>query len=427
MKILSIETSCDETAVAIVEATGSLDKPKFQVLAKTIHSQIDVHKEFGGVFPSLAKREHAKNIVPVLENVLKSYLSVTPAKAGAQALKNNYKSIDSHLRGNDELSKILEREPGLFEATVKFLNEYEKPEIDMIAVTEGPGLEPALWVGINFARVLSIAWQIPLIGVNHMEGHMASVLLKQNGGKFEARNQKSETNSKSEIRNSKQKKIKFPALALLISGGHTELVEIESWNKYKILGKTRDDAVGESYDKVARLLGFPYPGGPQISQLAAKFREKRKAKSEKNDLEIRFPRPMINSVDLDFSFSGLKTAVLYKIQDLGDKIQDPKIKIQIAGEFEKAIADVLVSKVGNALNKSDFEMIIVAGGVVANEYLRERLTEIATNYGIKIAFPDLADSTDNAQMIACAGYFKGFEKTAKIGLKIKANGGLTYQ
>jgi N6-L-threonylcarbamoyladenine synthase len=386
MKILAIETSCDETAVAIVEATGGLDNPKFTVLAKAINSQIDIHKEFGGVFPTLAKREHAKNIVPLLSSVIPQIR--LQDYEGSRSLKKETKEV---------IKEILNREEGLFDATIKFLEEFEKPEIDMIAVTSGPGLEPALWVGINFARAISIAWQIPLISVNHMEGHLTSVLL----------------NSQT---------VEFPALGLLISGGHTELVNIENWNQYKILGKTRDDAVGESYDKVARLLGFPYPGGPKISELAETYR----SQSEKSD--FKFPRPMINSNDLDFSFSGLKTAVLYKIKDLKEieTELDNKLKIQISGEFEEAVADVLISKLDKALKFKNYRSMIVGGGVVANQYIKSKIKELGDTNEIQSYFPEKADSTDNAQMIASAGYLKSFKVSPKIGLEIKAVGGLTY-
>jgi N6-L-threonylcarbamoyladenine synthase len=408
MKILAIETSCDETAVAIVEATGGLDNPQFNVLSKAINSQIDIHTEFGGVFPTLAKREHAINIVPVLEQCL---LRITNSKS-----QISNKLQITNLKLQTEIKEILSREEGLYESTIKLLEEFEKPKIDMIAVTSGPGLEPALWVGINFARALSIAWQIPLIDVNHMEGHITSVLLKQNRRKSEILNPKIENNE-----------IEFPALGLLISGGHTEIVDIEKWNQYKILGKTRDDAVGESYDKVARLLGFPYPGGPQISAMAQKFRN---SKSEilNSKLDIKFPRPMINSNDLDFSFSGLKTAVLYKIKDL-TKLEnqiDKNLQLQIAAEFEESVKDVLVSKLNKALTTKNYKSIIVGGGVVANQFIKSKIKDLGDKNEINTYFPEKSDSTDNAQMIACAGYLKSFKIAPKIGTEIKAIGGLTY-
>lgn len=398
MKILAIETSCDETGVAIVKASGDLNNPKFEVLSKAINSQIEKHKEYGGVYPTLAKREHARNIVPVLEEVLNDYCHCeTVSKSTLTDKEETLKQVQGDRL--KEIENILEREPELFDKTVKFLESFDRPDVDMIAVTSGPGLSPALWVGINFAKAISLAWQIPMLSVNHMEGHMASVLLRQDGNS----------------------KIQFPTLSLLISGGHTELVEIKNWNEYKILGKTRDDAVGESYDKIARLLGIPYPGGPEISRLAIDFRKKNL------ENEFKFPRPMIESNDLDFSFSGLKTAVLYKIQDLGNKIQGEKIKIKIAGEFEQAVVDVLMQKVANALNTNDFKSIIVAGGVVANQYIRQNISNLAKDYGLDVHFPNLEDSTDNAQMIAVAGYLKTLREKPEINPEIEADSNLTYK
>jgi N6-L-threonylcarbamoyladenine synthase len=400
MKILAIETSCDETAAALVEASGDLSDPNIKVLSKSINSQIDAHKEYGGVYPSLAKREHARNIVPVVSEVLESKKEIE---------KEILKQVQ------DDIRVVLEREPKLFEASKKFLEKTPRPDVDMIAVTSGPGLEPALWVGINFAKALSLAWNIPLIPVNHMEGHIASVLLKQNrGSKSEASISKFETNQKHKTPNSKQ--IKFPTIGLLISGGHTELVEVSNWNEYKILGKTKDDAVGESYDKVARMLGFPYPGGPKISELAAKGRAE-----GLNDEDIVFPRPMINSDDLDFSFSGLKTAVLYKIQKLGNLSEDQKIII--AREFEDAVTDVLVAKTKKAIKNGNFKSLIVAGGVVANKHIREKLNEL----DIRVYYPEFEDCTDNAQMIAATAYIKSFQEKPSVNPNIKAEGNLTYK
>jgi N6-L-threonylcarbamoyladenine synthase len=381
MKILAIETSCDETAAALLDASGDLDHPQFEVLAKKVHSQIEDHKEYGGVYPSLAKREHAKNIIPVTAEVL--------------GLEKTEVNIDSNKL--KEVEEILEREPELFQAFKDFVSTVSKPEIDTIAVTNGPGLEPALWVGINFAKALSLIWNIPVMPTNHMEGHMASVLL--NSGT-----------------------VQFPAVALLISGGHTELVEINNWNEYKILGKTKDDAVGESYDKVARLLGIPYPGGPEISKLAQVYRNA----GIQND--IKFPRPMINSNDCDFSFSGLKTAVLYKIQELsadGRQLTAQKKEI-IAGEFEQAVVDVLINKTNKVFESGKYKSLIVAGGVVANEYIRENLSNVANQNDVQIHFPNFEDSTDNAQMIAVAGYLKSFKTKPSKSIEFSANGSLTY-
>lgn len=253
MRLLAIETSCDETALAIVEESEegrTSDTFTFRVLANNTLSQIDVHKEYGGVFPALAKREHARALVPLLLETLKD----------ASLYKETSRHvIESPLR--QDFQDILEREPDLF---AKFINEIphiNPPEIDAIAVTMGPGLEPALWVGINFAKALSLIWKKPVIAVNHMEGHLVSALLKQ------AQTHADGTRTDAEMI---QLQIpKFPILALLVSGGHTELVLMRDFGVYEVIGETKDDAVGEAFDKVARILGLPYPGGPEISKLAA--------------------------------------------------------------------------------------------------------------------------------------------------------------
>ena len=242
MKILAIETSCDETAIAIIEGTGDEKSTEFKVLGNALLSQVDIHKEYGGVFPALAKREHAKNLVPILESALEE----------AQMLREDLQVIPDEARSN--LSKILEREPGLEEQFFNFILECEPPAIDAIAVTSGPGLEPALWVGINFARALSVVWHKPIVSVNHMEGHILSALSSYQGEALII------------------KGVAMPVLGLLISGGHTELVLMKEWLTYELLGQTRDDAVGEAFDKVARMLKLPYPGGPQISKLAEEAR-----------------------------------------------------------------------------------------------------------------------------------------------------------
>jgi len=377
MKILAIETSCDETAFSLVEATGEISSPSFNVLNTSLFSQIDIHKEYGGVFPALAKREHAKNAVPLLKEVL------------GKEVKTGFTEITPE---KEELIKqILEREINLFEKLQNFLKENPKPDLDMLAVTYGPGLEPALWVGINFARALSVAWDIPLLPVNHMEGHLTSVLLEE-------------------------KVAQLPAISLLISGGHTELIHIEDWGKYKVIGKTKDDAVGEAYDKVARMLDIPYPGGPEISRLAKEARDE-----NLTDNEISFPRPMINTKDLDFSFSGLKTAILYTVQKIKD-ITDLKKK-NIAREFEQAVVDVLIKKTERALNQSGSNTLIVGGGVIANKYIRENLSKLAQN----VYFPTQSLSTDNATMIAIAGYIKQFEYEPIINPGIKALGNASIE
>ena len=288
MKILSIETSCDETAISIVDTDGK----EFKVLGNSLLSQIDLHKEYGGVFPTLAKREHSRNLIPVLKQVLE--------KAGFENSKLQ--------TTNDKIKEILNREPELLEQFLKFIPTIQTPDIDAIAVTQGPGLEPALWVGINFAKALSVAWKKPIIPVNHMEGHIFSALLKEDG-----------KDSKFYIQN-----LKFPILALLISGGHTQLVLSKKFLEYEIIGETLDDAVGEAFDKTARMLGLPYPGGPEISKLAEKVGHVTS--------DFKFPRPMLRSNTCDFSFSGLKTSVLYTLKKIPELTTE--IKQKVAKEFE---------------------------------------------------------------------------------------------
>lgn len=407
MKILSIETSCDETALAIIEAEGDLDNPKFEIISEALNSQIDIHKEYGGVFPAVAKREHARNLVPLLEELNSKFQTESNSnKIPDQVRDDKTDEIPEQVLNDktDEIQKLLEREPQLTEKLFSFLETHEKPDLDLITVTSGPGLEPCLWTGINFAKALSIVWQIPLLPVNHMEGHISSILINQNRG-----------STKSEIRNPK---INFPTLALLISGGHTELVLIKSWGKYEVIGQTKDDAVGEAYDKVARLLGLPYPGGPEIAKLAEEAREKDLPFSE-----ISFPRPMVNSKDFDFSFSGLKTAVLYKTQELGE-ISDDMKKI-IAREFEQAIVDVLKKKVTDAIDQFDIKNLIVGGGVISNQYIRKNLQELVEEKDIEVFFPEQKLSTDNAVMIGMAGYLKSFREQAVVNPEIKAEGNLS--
>ncbi|MEK7652445.1 MAG: tRNA (adenosine(37)-N6)-threonylcarbamoyltransferase complex transferase subunit TsaD [Patescibacteria group bacterium] len=406
MKILSIETSCDETAVAIVEANGGFENPSFKILGNSLLSQIEIHKEYGGVFPSLAKREHAKNLVPLLENTLKQFgfhlEAELPSKISDVKIK--------------EIEKILERESGLFEKLKELLLKIEIPNIDAIAVTYGPGLEPALWVGLNFAKALSIAWNKPLIPINHMEGHIFSVLMHEKN-KFPISNLSTYGRS--------PEGRQFPMISLLISGGHTELVLIKDWLDYEIIGQTRDDAVGEAFDKVARMLGLPYPGGPYISALAEMSRINADKKSQINADEnlhksapclrksasnlrssatFRFPRPMINSDNFDFSFSGLKTSVLYKIKKLPELTN--RIKKEIAREFEDAVVDVLISKTKKALQKYNAKTLIIGGGVVANKQIRQEFTKLAEKQNIKLMLPENSLSTDNAVMIGIAGYFR---------------------
>jgi len=374
MKILSIETSCDETALAILKASGE-NTPVFKILSSSLNSQIELHKEFGGVFPNLAKREHANNFPHLLNEVF-------------ERLKEKDNILEIEIK--DEVIKLLEREEVMSEKLINYVETHEKPDIDMIAVTSGPGLEPALWVGINAARALSLMWNIPVLPVNHMEGHIASVLLNENTD------------------------IQFPSISLLISGGHTELIKINKWGDYEILGKTKDDAIGEAYDKVARMLDISYPGGPEVSIRAAKLREKGETPL------FDFPRPMIHSKDLDFSFSGIKTSVLYKVQSLGEMDEDTKD--QIAYSFEEAVVEVITKKTQSAIDLIDAKSLIVGGGVIANKNIRESLKKICNERGIDIHLPEKDLSTDNAIMIGAAGYLKSLRKKPEINMEIKANG-----
>lgn len=386
MKILAIETSCDETAVAIIEAKGGLEKPEFSVLSNIVLSQVKIHEQYGGVFPHLAKREHAKNLTPVLK------------KAIEEARLEIIEPVQIDSKIHEQVKYILAREHELYSELVAYVETIKKPEIDLIAVTSGPGLDPALWVGINAARALGLLWNIPVLPMNHMEGHIASVLLNTMDPGSEA-----------------WTTIKFPALALLISGGHTELVSIEDWTKFKVIGETRDDAVGEAFDKVARMLDLPYPGGPQISKLAEE------ARSENLEDKIKFPRPMINTDDLDFSFSGLKTSVLYFIKKTG--APDEKTKKEIAYAFEEAVIEVLVSKTQKALEESNAKTLIVAGGVIANKAIRTAMEKLAKETGdVKILIPPHYLSTDNALMIALGAYVRSLHKEP-IPEEIKAEGG----
>jgi N6-L-threonylcarbamoyladenine synthase len=363
MKILSIETSCDETAIAIIDTNSDLNNPEIKVLGNTLISQIDVHKEYGGVFPTLARREHAKNLVPLLIKTLQ------------EANLYSEKIVINREETGTKLKEILSKEPDLYNLFIDLILSIEIPNIDLIAVTEGPGLAPALWVGLNFAEALRFIWNKPVIGINHMEGHIWSVLYKSN------------------------KKLVFPALSLLVSGGHTELIYIENYNKFEIIGKTKDDAVGEAFDKVARVLGLPYPGGPEISRLASKFRE------EKRQTNIVFPQPMIHSQNLDFSFSGLKTSVLYKVKSLGEL--NETLKEEIAYAFEEAAVSVLLSKVKKALDTYPAKTLIIGGGVISNQRLQERLNVLQEEYSdLILMLPAQNLATDNAIMIGIAAWIQ---------------------
>lgn len=394
MKILSIETSCDETALALIDVQAPTDtshSPQFTVLATSLFSQIDIHKEYGGVFPALAKRAHSENILPLMSNLLGDYFT--------QPDSSDLEKKSPHLTDEQKttIRQILERDETLATTLIKFVEKNPKPDIDHLVVTSGPGLEPALWVGITVARAFGVAWDVPVTPVNHMEGHLTSILLQEDA----------------------QTTVPFPALALLLSGGHTEMVLITSWGDYEIVGATLDDAIGEAYDKVARMLDLEYPGGPKISTRAAKLRESRPEE------QYNLPRPMIHSKDLNFSLSGLKTAVLYTVQDLQKEYNQnlpEDIIDQIAYEFEEAVVEVLLKKTKKALDEFGAESLLVGGGVIANTYIREQLTKLTQEEGIPLYLPSQELSTDNAVMIALAGYFAVTRSNGKAPTEIVANG-----
>lgn len=355
MKILGIETSCDDTCVAIIKDD--------EILANVVSSQTKVHQKWGGIYPTMARREHQKNLTTVLKRALE---------------KSNLLIKEKPSIKEDRVKKILSKEDVLLKKTINLLKNYKKPNIDFIAVTYGPGLDPSLWSGINFAKALSAEWNIPIIPVNHIEAHLLISC-------FEIKNNKL-----------KQKKINFPAIGLIASGGHTQLVLMNGLGKYKTIGETRDDAAGECLDKIARILGLGYPGGPAIAK---------RAKLCKNRTII-LPRPMINHKNYDFSFSGLKTAVLYS--------KDKESINCMAKEAQQAIIDVLLKKALLASKEYNAKSIILGGGVTANEELRKQFSKQFKC----LLLPPKGTQTDNALMIAVAGYIS--PKTKNYA-RIKSN------
>jgi len=460
MKILAIETSCDDTAISIVEVKDSdkglifsaQGRPTLsgKVLAHNISSQIKIHQKWGGVVPNLAKREHGKNLVPILIKSLEEAGFSTASKSKILASsKSDLAPASPRLRGastrnttsdhrsqnlEKKLEKILEREPELKKQFLAIIPTLKIPKIDAVAVTKGPGLEPALWVGINFAKALALIWDLPLYPVNHLEGHVLAVLANP---KSEIRNPKLKgKNKKNTPSSSKTKNSLFPVISLIVSGGHTELVLSKDWLKYKIIGRTRDDAVGEAFDKVARILGLHYPGGPEISKLAEKFSTERPRLSVSPHSPLRgeasqftkLPRPMLHSGDFDFSFSGLKTAVLYLVQKLKQENKfDEKIKAEIAYDFQQATIEVLVAKTLSASQKFKAQTIIAGGGVIANTALREALAQMASKNNLKLLIPELAYSTDNATMIALAAGLRLLAGQQKTSNTFKADGNLNLK
>jgi N6-L-threonylcarbamoyladenine synthase len=371
MKILSIETSCDETGISVLEYQ---DHGVVDLLGNALSSQIEIHAQYGGVFPALAKRAHAEKIVPLI----------------IQALDEAYllEVVDEIVDQKDKLSFLDEKESQLKEQIAPFFSCYQKPDIDYIAVTVGPGLEPALWVGVNTARALASIWNIPVIPINHMEGHIvtAAFIIEQN---------------ESPIKRYTLSDIQFPLLSLLVSGGHTELVLVEKLGSYQKIGQTRDDAVGEAFDKVARMLGLPYPGGPAVSKLAKEFRETNITNS------FVMPSPMLHSSDYDFSFSGIKTAMLYAIRDLTNQntreLNDEE-KMALTCAFEDAAIEVLIKKTTKAIEEYNIQTVIVGGGVAGNTYLKSELAAILEKKfpQVTLLFPEAWLATDNAVMIGMA-------------------------
>jgi N6-L-threonylcarbamoyladenine synthase len=387
MRILAIETSCDETAVALLEIQGTTPST-YTVLGNALYSQAHLHAEFGGVFPTLAKREHSKNLTPLLLQALTQASLLTPASKPSVTKEQL-----------DDIKKLLAREPETFAHLLLFFAQYERPPIDVIAVTHGPGLEPALWVGINFAKALAHIWGMPLVAVNHMEGHVVMAIAEHHGT----------TGT-----------ITFPqtpALAFLISGGHTEFVTTTDFSTYHNIGATRDDAIGEAFDKVARLLNLPYPGGPEISARAKVARERSITPP------FSLPRPMVGSGDLDFSFSGIKTAVMYALKKLGTPTEEHILGI--AREFEDAVTDVCEKKVARALQETDARTLIIGGGVAANTYIRERLAALAATHGVAFLACPPVHATDNALMIALAGYLLAQRKEWAEPSTLEARGNLS--
>ncbi|MBI2473598.1 tRNA (adenosine(37)-N6)-threonylcarbamoyltransferase complex transferase subunit TsaD [Candidatus Uhrbacteria bacterium] len=326
MRVLSIETSCDETSLAVVRE----DESSFIVEKNIVSSQATIHAQYGGVVPEVAAREHAAWIFPLM------------------------KELDIPHDGKG---------------------------IDAIAVTAGPGLVPALRIGVELGKVLAWSWNKPLVAVNHLEGHLYSVWLETDRPPL------------------------FPSLCLLVSGGHTELILMKDHGKYQLLGMTRDDAAGEAFDKVAKLLGLPYPGGPQISKLAL----------EGDPAGIDFPRPMLDSQNLDFSFSGLKTAVRLSVEHHASLHQgglDPVDRATIAASFQQAVVDTLVHKTLKAVQQTHPKSVILSGGVSANRLLRETLREKLSVVDPNITFhsPAIVFTGDNAAMIGAAGMMKAKRK-----------------
>ena len=316
MLVLGIESSCDETGVALVETDGEASRRLPRLLAHALHSQITMHQAYGGVVPELASRDHIRRVLPLTQAVL------------------------------DEASRTL-------------------ADVDVVAYTRGPGLAGALLVGAGVACALGAALDKPVLGVHHLEGHLLSPFLSTDAPEF-------------------------PFVALLVSGGHTQLMRVEAVGRYEILGETIDDAAGEAFDKSAKLMGLPYPGGPGLAKLA----------EQGDPVAFKLPRPLLHSGNLDFSFAGLKTAVLTQAKKLGSELETRKA--DLAASTQAAIVEVLLKKSMTALSETGLNRLVVAGGVGANRALREQLNAACARRGVRVHYPELHLCTDNGAMIAMA-------------------------
>ena len=350
MKILAIDTSCDETASAVTEER--------RVLSNVIYSQVLIHKKWGGVVPSLAKRAHEERIDLVIDETLKNFFRRPVSDSFPSVLA---RSLPSTAR---------RRDPFLLDTRKKFQN------IDTIAVTQGPGLAVALEVGIKKAKELAKKFNKKLIAVNHLEGHIYSCFVQNSQG-----------NPKIEF--------KFPYLALIISGGHTEFVIFKDHFEYKVIGSTLDDAAGEALDKAGKLLGLGYPGGPVIERLA---------KLADNQDFYRFPRPMLRSDDLDFSFSGLKTSFYYFLKKKPKLLGDIN---KLASSYQEAVFDTIIKKTEKAIKFTGINNLAIGGGVIANLYLRKLFWQLVNRFKGQVLFPSYRYLTgDNAAMIGVAAYYR---------------------
>ncbi len=324
-RVLAIESSCDESAAAVLDAAEGL-------LAHELYSQIELHRVYGGVVPELASRDHVRRLLPLVRRALERAGTSPEGLAG-------------------------------------------------VAFTAGPGLIGALLTGAALARSLAYAWRVPAVGVHHLEGHLLAPLLEPQPPPF-------------------------PHVALLVSGGHTQLIEVAGIGRYRILGDTRDDAAGEAFDKTAKLLGLPYPGGPELARLA----------QSGTPGAFRFPRPMLDRPGLELSFSGLKTAVLHSLLE---RELTPKLRADVARGVEDAIVDTLTAKAARALDASGLDTLVVSGGVSANQRLRAALTEEVGRRGGRVYYPRLEFCTDNAAMIAVAGLAR-LQAGERDGLGVQA-------